>query len=257
MVVGNFFFILKRKMTQQAKNFFQRLPTGQRVFRYRRPFNEMPVVGQETIPQQFRTALTQMRSFADAQDTIQSRRHRLPEELVSFLYHWVYKDADPNTVRERMKVLLLFWKHYDSFYPNLLTRHAGEQKSRQVGGKILRLSSTIPGAFVITENNDHKLYIIKNAGVVYDGNRFLDLSTLIPEVFTTGNDCPICLQELTVGQGGQREVMTLACNHRFHMGCHTTFLRTSRGRQCPMCRTRIMQTSQFPAGEIRTYRRRR
>ncbi|KAJ4962641.1 hypothetical protein NE237_022580 [Protea cynaroides] len=55
----------------------------------------------------------------------------------------------------------------------------------------------------------------------------------------TGTECPVCLEEIEIGQPGR---LLPGCNHGFHLHCADAWL--SENRICPVCRA-ILRTDEF------------
>jgi hypothetical protein len=68
-------------------------------------------------------------------------------------------------------------------------------------------------------------------------------------------NCCICLDPLNVHRPiiGKRatskklEVVRTPCLHKFHLECITNWLRRSRTRNCPLCKTNIKESQLVPA----------
>jgi hypothetical protein len=97
--------------------------------------------------------------------------------FLSFLYNWIYLDSDSRMIEARKQVYEKLWKKYRAiFMPGILSRVQAQKqiRERSPGECIIRLSSSVPGAIVISSRSktnkgeqtpeyEHDLYFIKSS----------------------------------------------------------------------------------------------
>ena len=284
-------------LTPSVSNLYKpnvRLTDGtiRNVNKYDKEFNLIPIPSDSAKYDQFRSFIHELRTTASARQAVDRQQsqqsqqsqpmkseqsqpmksqqsqpmksHRMSKSLMKFLYNWIYLDANRFLVDARKKILRLIWLYSPAFFPNIKTRDQGTERSLQLGGRLLRLSSTVPGAFVVTGSrrgdqivqSRHDVYIVVGPGTVVDSRDLIKkpIINLIPDILVGDNECGICLKEMRNQQAGQRSIATMTCGHRFHSGCIE-----SLNNRCPMClRPSFLPSLSVPRTKIRNaYRMRR